>query len=100
MKRVTKIVGLSLALILMGCSQIEVQMPKSHTIIENNNPILSNLNGMLKIFHEKPLTVIIADLENETGVPTLPAIINTIAKKSFNDIGSIVSSSLELCKNV
>jgi hypothetical protein len=51
---------------------------------------------MLKIFYERPLTIAVAKLENETGVPTLPSIINTIAKKSFGDIGDMVNTIADI----
>jgi len=91
MNKIKTSINIVLMCIMMGCTQSKIDMPPiEKNITERENPILIELNGMLKVFRQKPLTIVVANMENETGTPTLPSIINTTVKKSFNNIGDMV----------
>jgi len=98
MRKITKLSAIVLSLLLLsGCMpEPTVKLDKAGSKIEQDqtsySSVLRDLNEMIRIFHGRPMNVVVDSIENKTAARSkLPLDITDMVKTSFLKIGDFVN---------
>ena len=98
MKIKTKLSGIAIAFLLLGCNGTapEVKIDKVgseiNSVSTDYTRVLEGLNGMIQVFYGEPMSIFVDTIENKTAARgKLPSDMTDIVKTSFNKIGSYLT---------